>query len=70
MKNEVEMYREMFGILCEAIYEVSEICTDKKCVEILDNAILNTEDVFIAYHEHDTAYPNGQFHNYPKKLTR
>ena len=67
MKNEVEMYREMFGILCEAIYEVSEICTDKKCVEILENAILNTEDVFIAYHEHDTACPYGQSYNFPNK---
>ena len=67
MKNEVEMYREMFGILCEAIYEVSEICTDKKCVEILENAILNTEDVFIAYHEHDTACPYGQSCNFPNK---
>ena len=61
------MYRDMFGTLCEAIYEVSEICTDKKCVEILENAILDTEDVFIAYLDKNADSPYGQSHNYPNK---
>ena len=51
MKNDAEMYKQMYCRLFNTITDVNEICTDKKCVEILKEAQKETEDIFITYYE-------------------
>ena len=51
MKNDSEMYKEMYLMLFNVITDVIEICTDKKTVAILKKAQIDTEDIYINYYE-------------------
>ena len=50
-KNDAEMYREMYGTLFCAICTVIEDCKDEDAVELLKEAQLAAEDIFITYYE-------------------
>ena len=50
-KNDAEMYREMYGTLFCAICTVIEDCKDEEAVELLKEAQLAAEDIFITYYE-------------------
>ncbi len=51
MKNDAEMYKQMYCKLFNTITDVSQICTDKNCVDILKTAQTEAEDIFIHYYE-------------------
>ncbi len=51
MKNDTEMYKEMYYKLFNVITDVIEMCRDEKCINILKQAQIETEDIFITYYE-------------------
>ncbi|MBQ6837810.1 MAG: hypothetical protein IJO44_03130 [Clostridia bacterium] len=51
MKNDANMYQKMYYHLFNAVTDVIQSCKDKECVEILKQAQLDTEEIFITYYE-------------------
>ncbi len=51
MKNDAEMYQKMYGKLFNAICNVIDNCEDEEVVELLKQAQIEAEDIFISYYE-------------------
>ncbi len=51
MKNDTEMYKEMYFKLFNVITDVIEICPDERSINILKQAQMDTENIYVNYYE-------------------
>ena len=51
LKNDAEMYKAMYLKLFNTITDVVQCCSDEKSVEVLKQAQIEAEDIYITYYE-------------------
>lgn len=51
MKNDADMYQKMYSKLFNVVTNVIELCEDVKCVDMLKQAQIDTEEIYVTYYE-------------------